>query len=350
MAYVLVKLRWKSDTKSTDLIVANANTGALEFLEIAVGKEFHFRLTPRSLCIGTERDASGWLTCVENQRVKLLEETIRSVQGDAVLEKLTARQILKLEHKFSAEKYPELHQNLQKLKFNSPPGNQQCYYCNMKEYFACRKICIGDECRPSSSMAFDRCQPAETGVYLTKVGGQLKVGVSLNSDRRWLEQGSDFALELATLPGLEARAVEKRIAEELELKLQVRSKAKFENLNPAPQDDFEQELKDILGQSLAIAEEIKTIRGVEGIIHPQPEISDLTKFQGDLTGIGYFQEFSYLANDEFGGKIVGIKGSFIIVENNGYHFALDTKKLVGAVFELIPKATMKSQQSLDEFF
>jgi hypothetical protein len=346
MAFVFIKLHWKADPVLASLIFADLNTGEVITKPISLGDEIYLKYFSSTKCIGTERDGSGWISCYQNQLCQLILENFKNTGIDL----LETKQLLNMRDQITEDLYPEAYSKMNKIKFNSAPSNAQCYYCNLKEYFACRKICLGNECKPSTPEAKARCNPPETAVYITKVGGEIKVGVSLNSKRRWLEQGSDYAIELALLPGLEARAVEQKIAQTLEIKKQVSTKNKLQYLQSSELNEFDSQLIEVSSELQSIAKEVKDLRSVEGEIFENFEIVDLTKYQGIIENDKHYQEFDYNHGNIFGGRIVALKGFLVIVENNGYYYVLNTKKLISHVFEFSEPIDMKGQKSLNEFF
>jgi len=92
--------------------------------------------------------------------------------------------------------------------------------------------CDGSECRASQAVK-DHCSASKCSVYLAAFGMNLKVGVS-SKDRllkRWLEQGADQAVEIASVTsGKMARIVEHHVSKEFLIPKSMRTKAKIERI------------------------------------------------------------------------------------------------------------------------
>ncbi len=279
-----------------------------------IGEEFNIKVGEKRLCIGTEANAGKWITCASNQRKKNGGEGVTSYH-DKIIDS----------------------------------NYIQCSTCRITNYFSCRMTCTGVVCDPSSAMAKAKCDPPDTSVYLTHVGGELKVGVSLGVTRRWLEQGSDYSTVITKTTGLNARKIEQILAKKFSLKLQVRNTKKLRNLKPIKHEyGFEEisyKLKEIKPLMRELTNETEENQLISNTI-------DLTKYYGNLNFDRNVEEINIEPGIEFGGVVVAVKGSFIIVQNGIYYYALDTKKLISNTFELLdrPAIVKKEQAGLDEWF
>ncbi|OLS26465.1 MAG: hypothetical protein HeimC2_14820 [Candidatus Heimdallarchaeota archaeon LC_2] len=315
MVYIFIKLVWNSNPIYPSLRIVSTKNDQFSELPLIIGDEFNIIFRGRKLCIGSELSEFGWLTCVANQNrlnkpfIKLGIQQERGVAQEYI----------------------------------------QCLDCRQSNYFACRQICIGKECNPSSQDAYDACQGPNTSVYLTQIGGQTKVGVSLNVNRRWLEQGSDYAVELVKMPGLEARRLEQQISKELGLKLQVRNTTKIRNFQPEQFEYGSEELENKYDQSKEIISRDYSStekKPVDGFV-----VEDLTPHYGNLNINRPIQTINFKPKSEFGGTIEAIKGSIIVVRNGLYLYGLDTKTLTSHTFSLLDrKASLGGQRSLDEWY
>ncbi|MHA2028168.1 MAG: DUF2797 domain-containing protein [Candidatus Kariarchaeaceae archaeon] len=315
MAYIFVKLVWKQDPIFPMFRIIPTKSKEYSELPLIIGDEFNIKIRGRKLCIGSEVAGQGWITCVANQ--------IR-------LNKPYKRAGIQQERALSSEFI-------------------QCLDCRQASYFSCRQICIGKECNASSQEAFDACQGPRTSVYLTHLGGQLKVGVSLDIQRRWLEQGSDYGVELIKLPGLEARRLEQEISKHLDLSLQVRNTAKIRNYKAIREDYITGEFEEKIKQVDKIVE--VDYAEIDKIEISKKVIVDLTSFYGNQSFERPIQLFDVQPNFEFGGVIESIKGSIIVVRNGIYLYGLDSKALTGYTIEILDRvASMAGQRSLDEWF
>lgn len=315
MVYIFVKLVWNQNPVHPMIRIVSTKNQQFSEMPIVVGDEFNIKIRQRKLCIGTEIAGLGWTTCIANQNR---------------LNKPYKKAGVQQERPVSAEYF-------------------QCSDCRSSSYFSCRQICFGKECNPSSQEAFDHCQGPRTSVYLTHLGGQLKVGVSLNVERRWLEQGSDYGIELIKLPGLEARRLEQQISKDLNLKLQVRNTAKIRDFQPMRADFAIGEIEDKLADIKNIIN--TNYHRVDKVIVETSQITDLTEYYGNMNPDRPIQLVEIKPTVEFGGIIDAVKGSIIVVRNGIYLFGIDTKALMGHTFDLLDRmASMTGQKSLDEWF
>ncbi len=315
MVYIFVKLVWNLNPIYPSLRIISTKNEQFSELPLVIGDEFNIKFAGRKLCIGTELAEEGWVTCVANQNrlnkpfIKLGVQQERGVAKEYI----------------------------------------QCIDCRQANYFACRQICIGKECNPSSQQAYNACQGTNTSVYLTHLGGQIKVGVSLNVGRRWLEQGSDYGVELVKMPGLESRQLEQQISKELDLKLQVRNATKVRNFRPVQFEYGAEELEPKYTQSKEIIS--NHYAQVDKITIDSHEIIDLTPNYGNLKIDRPIQLVDFKPNLEFGGIIEAVKGSIIIVRNGLYLYGLDTKTITSHTFRILDyEASIGGQRSLDEWY
>jgi len=244
--------------------------------------------------------------------------------------------------------YEESRGVWRKCPFNNPPveGSFQCLTCMEKDFFACRKSCNGIICRPSSKEAKQLCSTMDTTVYVTHVGGRLKVGVSLNPLKRWLDQGSLFGAVVFKTYGLEARRIERELAKKLNAKLSVRRSTKVNQLITGFNiENSKKELERAL-------EAVKTYVPNVPHIRENPKIVDLTKYFPNLKKLlPVPKEIDMRLNQEFGGKFMGMIGKIIVFKNNRSYYYIHGNSLIGKKISFqdkIPK--IKGQQSLYDFF
>lgn len=313
--YIFVNLAWKTDPITSWLRFLHQGSSNYTDVQISMGDKFNIAFLSRRFCIGTDLAGPGWVSCIERQKIF---HQLNLVAG----------------------KYQEIEVE---NKYN------QCYLCRQQNYFSCRIICTGVKCEPSSERAFEICQPPDTVVYLTHIGGQIKVGVTLDITRRWLEQGSDQVTVIARTPGLEARRIEHQISEELSVKTQIRNTTKIRNLLNTKTEEVKQDLQNKVRDSKRIVD--KVLSTSPGVAFSDPKIVSLSKYYGDLEFDKRVTEIEPIPGTEFGGDVMAVKGSIIIVKNSMYYYALDTKKFTSTEFQLLDRtAVIEGQASLDEWF
>ncbi|MFV2014749.1 MAG: DUF2797 domain-containing protein, partial [Candidatus Heimdallarchaeota archaeon] len=308
MVYIFVKLVWNRNPVYPMMRLVSTKNQEFSEMPLVIGDEFNIKIRQRKLCIGTEIAGLGWITCIANQN--RLNKPYRKVG-------------VQQERPLAPEYF-------------------QCLDCRSSSYFSCRQICIGKECNPSSQEAFDHCQGPRTSVYITHLGGQLKVGVSLDVQRRWLDQGSDYGVELIKLPGLEARRLEQQISNNLNLKLQIRNTAKIRDFSPINPDYAISEMEEKFAEIKQIINE--DYQEIEKKIIDTQEIIDLTEFYGNLNPDRPIQLVEVKPTVEFGGTIESVKGSIIVVRNGIYLFGIDTKTLIGQTFDILDRSAAMSGQ------
>jgi hypothetical protein len=227
--------------------------------------------------------------------------------------------------------------------------NNICTFCSSKEFFTCKIFCKGNVCMPSGEQAKEYCWRKKCSVYLTHVGGQLKVGSSTNPFRRWLGQGSDIGIVIAEGTGLEPRALEHYIATRLSLHLSSRVSQKLAQLGKP----FNKEKKyaEILD---AIELVYSTINS--DLLLAKSELVDpyiLTNYYGKIPELSVRPLMKDFTKRDFqlSGIIVGVKGSILVVRNSATYFALNLHTLPGSYIFLDQKIKEeKGQQSLAEYF
>ncbi|MBI4360930.1 DUF2797 domain-containing protein [Candidatus Micrarchaeota archaeon] len=90
-------------------------------------------------------------------------------------------------------------------------GRKQCSSCAKEDDFLVCLRCDGATCLQFNSQLKDDCFGKEYSVYLASFGQTVKAGISKTSrlEKRWVEQGADFALEaFSGLNGQKARVIE----------------------------------------------------------------------------------------------------------------------------------------------
>ncbi len=227
---------------------------------------------------------------------------------------------------------------------NSPQkGYVRCYSCARNDFFTCRTYCTGKQCLPSSLRAKELCTPPETVVYLTAVGNVVKVGVSLNPLKRWLDQGSLFGVALYRAPGLEARRIENDLSRFLNITKTVTFSSKLRSLPSLNLEKARTRLEKAIEKS-------KQFKQHEEFRVSDPVVHDLTPHYGEFMSIHHLPQDIH-TNQDFSGVIRGFLGKIILLENNKTYLALNLKKFLGHWCELGAELKkMKGQLSLNSFF
>ncbi|MBK5112377.1 MAG: DUF2797 domain-containing protein [Candidatus Heimdallarchaeota archaeon] len=229
-----------------------------------------------------------------------------------------------------------------------PLNRVQCQRCALSEFYICKAICQGDFCHPSSEEANEYCWRTLAHVYLTHIAGRIKVGSSTNPMRRWIGQGSDAGISVAVGVGLAPRALEQQISTKFSLPLAVRISQKMKSIGKEiNKDQVKNELQSIIDEIYATMK--------SEILIPKKELDSvvfLDKYYSDIHSLT--AQPLVLKLDKTGldisGKIVGVKGSILIVKNVETHYALNLDSLVGIQAHLSQDyEEMKGQKSLFDF-
>lgn len=225
----------------------------------------------------------------------------------------------------------------------------QCQYCAMNEFYTCRIMCMGDFCHPSSEEAREYCWNKTATVYITHIAGKLKVGSSTNPVRRWLGQGSDAGVVVGEGKGLAPRALEQLISQKLDLTLAVRVNHKMKFLGTKiDKEKLELDLQQTLDNiySKVESEVLMERQKLEPILF-------LDKFHGKIPYMKSRPLMKKISSNQkfvFGGEIVGVKGSLLVVRNGATNYAFDLHSLIGSFVTLTEgKIEMKGQKSLFDF-
>jgi len=229
-------------------------------------------------------------------------------------------------------------------------SSSSCFTCMSSHAFSCRAICRGLVCQPSSDRVREICfDVATTGVYLTLIGKQVKVGVSSNPIRRWLDQGSDYSILLWKGNGLTARKIEHNIGKQLGLTLRVTFKQKLKAL------------QQIMDESKAR----KTLFNLRARMQQELDLPKSKEFAKDLFNLLQYQKPAKLAalrnikpiyqpikkQTLISGQHGTFKGKILLIKRSGSFYAYNFKQLLGWNVKDPSKveATSHSQQSLLSF-
>jgi len=229
-----------------------------------------------------------------------------------------------------------------------PLNKVQCQSCSFSEFYICKAICQGDFCHPSSEEAKEYCWKTPASVYLTHIAGKVKVGSSTSPMRRWIGQGSDAGISIAEGVSLAPRALEHQISTKFSLPLAVRTSQKMKFLGKKIDKDK------ITNQLQSFIDEIyKTMKSE--ILIPKKDLKSivfLDKFFSEIPSMNTQPLVLKLDNAglEVSGKIVGVKGSILVVKNVETYFALPLASLIGIQAHLSQEyEEMRGQKSLFDF-
>jgi len=221
----------------------------------------------------------------------------------------------------------------------------QCESCQKTDFFSCRVTCQGIQCNPKSLEAKALCDTNETSLYLTYIGGIFKgnsyqkdifkVGVSLNPLRRWIEQGSFYSTVLWKGTGLKTRYYEHQLGQQLDLRLSVQQKIKLKQIGKNHPNE-----RDIHSKFEKILEKISNSKLIS-LESSYNKITNLNKYYG---GIPNITRQAIVDNDQISGKIIGVRGSILVLQDRNSYYAVNLKKIVGHILTPLETKSKKPRQ------
>lgn len=210
---------------------------------------------------------------------------------------------------------------------SKPSSNTTCIDCSSKHAFACRAFCKGEICTPSSSRVKEICDANITQVYLTLIGDKLKVGVSTNTMRRWLDQGSDYSVILWKGDGLIARRIENQIGRSSDIGMRVTFKEKIKALKNIKS---KKEAKQILESK---RENLNSNLDLSKTEEYSKEFFNLIQYQGKITNSVLSNVTPILQSIKeqtlIFGDLIAFKGSMLILQDAGTFYVYNLKQLLG---------------------
>jgi hypothetical protein len=199
-------------------------------------------------------------------------------------------------------------------------GNQ-CRSCSTGDASGPCARCIGETCNAHPSVR-KACEQSETFVYLAVFGNRVKAGVSQGRrvEKRWVEQGADAAHRVITGNGREARIYEKRIQDQLGALKSVKAEEKmaFTDLKELEWglrklEEHVEALHRLFPEAKHVDEATTALTTIYGL--PQTRIRPIEVKMRDNVAIS--------------GKILGVKGPILFLENTGIIYSVNLHALTG---------------------
>ncbi len=228
----------------------------------------------------------------------------------------------------------------------------RCYNCDQQDFEKCFLFC--DASKPFGNCshnpeAYEYCKTYPCSVYLALIANDVKVGVSFNPLKRWINQGADIAVEvLRAKNGFEARSLEKTISSEFQISQAIRKSAKARKLN----FDLSKSIlgfRNIVGTVISYLEKNGYESEDSELLHEETE---LLSFYGNIPSL----ESSPILNEvektlQITGEIVGVKGKLLVTKVNNSYYVTNISRIIGHLmaFSSTP-LKLKGQKSLSEFF
>ncbi len=219
----------------------------------------------------------------------------------------------------------------------------KCPSCYRADLVHACLICDGTECSAEPSIQRS-CHRATAYVYMASFGlDRVKVGVAHETriPQRWIEQGANLAKRIIVGNGMEVRKFENAIHNALNVLPGLRTEGKIDTL-------WKKQSTEAEAYALAEVEEAIKKRFPEFPFHPESP-HDMSTVYGlpllDRRPI----ETKVKKNLPISGKILGVKGSLLLLSMGNVPHFLNLKHLIGRKIELNDTDAYAMQTALDRF-
>jgi hypothetical protein len=168
----------------------------------------------------------------------------------------------------------------------------------------------------------EKCESSEAFVYLAVFGDRVKAGVSQGRrvEKRWIEQGADAARRILAGNGREVRVYEKRIQDDLGALKGLKADEKMALTDPK---DLERGLRSLDERVEAARRMFPSAKYVEEATTLFAPVYGLPE---DVTRP---IEAKIRDNAAIVGKILGVKGPVLFIENAGIAYSVNLRALTG---------------------
>ena len=219
----------------------------------------------------------------------------------------------------------------------------RCSSCYQADLIKPCLMCDGTECLAEPSIQ-KSCQKATGYVYLASFGlNRVKVGVAHDTriPQRWIEQGANYAKRIVVGNGMEVRRFEKVIHNSLSVLSGLKTTEKVDTL--WKRQNMEAEVHVLT----KVEEEVK--RQFPDFLYYHDSLYDLSSFYNLPPLDRRPLELKAKKNLQISGRILGVKGSLLLLNIGDLPYFLNLKHLLGRKIELKKANTMIMQTALDRF-
>ena len=193
---------------------------------------------------------------------------------------------------------------------------------------------------------YEYCKNHPCSVYIALIANDVKVGVSFNPLKRWINQGADLAVEVIRAKnGFEARSLEKAISSDLHISQTIRKTTKARKLN------FD--LSRSKPGFRTILDEVKSYIDKSGYETKDSDLlnkeQSLKSYYGDIPSL----QSNPILNEvektlQITGEIIGVKGKLLVTKANNSFYVTNLSKIIGHMMSFSESALkIKGQQSLE---
>jgi len=227
----------------------------------------------------------------------------------------------------------------------------RCYSCEQNDFERCFLFCDASQTYGNCNQnpeAFEYCKTHPCSVYLTLIANNVKVGVSFNPLKRWINQGADAAIEVIRAKnGLEAREIEKSISSSLNVPQMIRKTTKARKLN--------YNLSRSLPEFKILTNKVISYIKDSGYVSKESEMlykeTKLASFYGNIPSLSVNPILNEVEKTmQITGEIVGVKGNLIVTKVNNSYYVTNLSRIIGHLvsFSSAP-LKLKGQKSLSDF-
>lgn len=227
----------------------------------------------------------------------------------------------------------------------------RCYNCEQSDFEKCFLFCDASKpfgnCSQNLS-AYEYCRKHPCSVYLALIANNIKVGVSFNPLKRWVNQGADKAVEVFRAKnGFEARELEKMVSSKLNIPQTIRKTQKAKTLNY----DLTRSLptfREIIKQVKELLEKSTYESHESDLLFNE---TDLSPFYSNIPSLSVNPIFNDVEKTlQIVGEVIGIKGKLLVTAINNSYYVTNLNKIIGNILLFSSKPLkLKGQKSLSDF-
>lgn len=218
-----------------------------------------------------------------------------------------------------------------------------CSSCYQADLVQPCLICDGTKCLAEPSLQRS-CQKATAYVYVASFGlNRVKVGVAHKTriPQRWIEQGANLAKRIMVGNGMEVRRLEKAVHNALKVLSGLKTIEKVDTL---------WKKRNVKAEALALAKiEEKIQRRFSSFPFYHEPLHNLSSIYNLPMLDRKPLELKVKENLKISGKILGAKGSLLLLSIGNLPHFLNLKQLVGRKIEQKEADVMNMQTALDRF-
>ncbi|MHA2358381.1 MAG: DUF2797 domain-containing protein [Candidatus Heimdallarchaeaceae archaeon] len=227
----------------------------------------------------------------------------------------------------------------------------RCYTCEQNDFERCFLFCDASQTYGNCNQhpeAFEYCKTHPCSVYLALIANNVKVGVSFNPLKRWINQGADVAIEVIRAKnGLEAREIEKSVSSTLNIPQTIRKTTKARKLNY----NLSRSLSEFENLTNKVISHIKDSGYVSEDSEKLYKETRLVSYYGKIPSLSVNPILNEVEKTmQIPGEIVGVKGNLIVTKVNNSYYVTNLSRIIGHLVSFSSSTLkLKGQKSLSDF-